>query len=84
VAIAAEADEPGTGRIRMQAIEDASAASLRAFIQDCVESESVLHTDGALPAHTKPSPGSSELLFGAMQAHAFREGRSGIAKFHLG
>ena len=46
VVIAAEADGPGIGRIRMRVIEDASAASLHAFIQNCVEPGSVLHTDG--------------------------------------
>src|SRR5438067_2242345 len=37
VVIAAEADGPGIGRIRMRVIEDASAASLHPFVQDCVE-----------------------------------------------
>ena len=46
VAIAAEADGPGIGRIRMRVIEDASAASLHPFVQDCVEPGSLLHTDG--------------------------------------
>src|SRR5665811_2406153 len=46
VVIAAEADGPGIGRIRMRVIEDASAASLHPFVQDCVELGSLLHTDG--------------------------------------
>src|ERR1700675_674988 len=46
VVIAAEADGPGIGRIRMRMIEDASAASLHPFVQDCVEPGSLLHTDG--------------------------------------
>lgn len=45
VVIAAEADGPGIGRIRMRVIEDASAASLHPFVQDCVEPGSMLHTD---------------------------------------
>src|SRR6266498_988101 len=43
VVIAAEADGPGMGRIRMRMIEDASAASLHPFVQDCVELGSTLH-----------------------------------------
>src|SRR5260370_11393925 len=46
VVIGAEADGPGIGRIRMRVIEDASAASLHPFVQDCVEPGSTLHTDG--------------------------------------
>ena len=46
VVIAAEAGGPGIGRIRMRVIEDASAASLHPFVQDCVEPGSTLHTDG--------------------------------------
>jgi transposase-like protein len=46
VVIAAEADGPGIGRIRMRVIGDASAASLHPFVQDCVEPGSTLHTDG--------------------------------------
>jgi len=48
VVIAAEVDGPGIGRIRMRLIEDASAASLHPFVQDCVEPGSTLHTDGWL------------------------------------
>jgi transposase-like protein len=46
VVIAAEADGPGIGRIRMGVVEDASAASLHPFVQNCVEPGSLLHTDG--------------------------------------
>ena len=46
VVIAAEANGPGIGRIRMRVIEDASAASLHPFLQDSVEPGSTLHTDG--------------------------------------
>lgn len=46
VVIAAQADGPGIGRIRMRVIEDASAASLHPFVQDCVEAGSTIHTDG--------------------------------------
>ena len=46
VVIAAQADGPGIGRIRMRMIEDASASSLHPFVQDCVEPGSTIHTDG--------------------------------------
>src|SRR5437879_13783192 len=46
VVIAAEADGPGIGRIRMRVVEDASTASLHPFVQDCVAPGSLLHTDG--------------------------------------
>ena len=46
VVIAAQADGPGIGRIRMRMIPDASARSLHPFIKDCVEPGSTLHTDG--------------------------------------
>jgi ISXO2-like transposase domain len=46
VVIAAEVDGPGIGRIRMRRIEDASAGSLHAFVGDCVEPGSTIHTDG--------------------------------------
>ena len=44
--IAAQADGPGTGRIRMRVIEDASAASLHSFVKDCIDPGSTIHTDG--------------------------------------
>src|SRR6267154_2572448 len=46
IVIAAQADGPGIGRIRMRAIQDSSAGSLHTFVQDCVEPGSTLHTDG--------------------------------------
>jgi transposase-like protein len=46
VVIAAQADGPGTGRIRMRMIEHASAESLHPFVQDCIEPGSTIHTDG--------------------------------------
>lgn len=45
VVIAAEADGPGIGRIRMRPIQDASAGSLHRFVQDCIAQGSTLHTD---------------------------------------
>jgi transposase-like protein len=46
IVIAAQADGPGIGRIRMRAIQDATAGSLHCFVQDCIEPGSILHTDG--------------------------------------
>jgi transposase-like protein len=46
VVIAAQADGPGTGRIRMRVIDDASAASLHSFVKDCIDPGSTVHTDG--------------------------------------
>ncbi len=46
VVIAAQADGPGIGRIRLQMIEDASAGTLHPFVQDCIEAGSTVHTDG--------------------------------------
>jgi hypothetical protein len=46
VVIAAQVDGPGIGRIRMRMIPDCSAANLHAFVVDCVEPGSVIHTDG--------------------------------------
>ena len=46
VVIAAQADGPGIGRIRMRMIPDCSAANLHPFVVDCVEPGSVIHTDG--------------------------------------
>ena len=46
IVIAAQADGKGIGRIRMRVIEDASAASLHPFVEDCIESGSTVHTDG--------------------------------------
>jgi transposase-like protein len=46
VAIAAQEDGAGIGRIRMRRVPDASAASLLGFVSDAVEPGSVVHTDG--------------------------------------
>jgi transposase-like protein len=46
VAIAAQEDGAGIGRIRMRRVPDASAASLLGFVTDAIEPGSVVHTDG--------------------------------------
>lgn len=46
IAIAAEEDGEGIGRIRMRRIPNASAESLERFVQEAVEPGSVVHTDG--------------------------------------
>ena len=47
VVIAVEVHSPkGFGRVRMQRVPDASAASLTPFIRDAVEPGSTVHTDG--------------------------------------
>lgn len=46
IAVAAQEDGRGIGRIRMRRIADASAASLHRFVIDSVEPGSVVHTDG--------------------------------------
>jgi transposase-like protein len=46
VVIAAEADGPDIGRIRMRMIADASSDSLHAFVLDCIEPGSTIYTDG--------------------------------------
>ena len=46
VVIAAQADGAGIGRIRMRMIPDCSAAHLHAFVEECIEAGSVIHTDG--------------------------------------
>lgn len=48
IAVAAEEDGPGIGRIRMRHIVDASGDSLIPFIEDSVTPGSVVHTDGWL------------------------------------
>jgi transposase-like protein len=48
IAVVAEEDGRGIGRIRMRRIADASADSLVPFIEDSVEPGSVVHTDGWL------------------------------------
>lgn len=46
VVIAAQADGPGIGRIRMATVPDCSSDSLHRFVEDCIEPGSVIHTDG--------------------------------------
>ena len=46
VAVAAQEDGKGIGRIRMRRIPDVSAASLNAFVQESVERGSTVRTDG--------------------------------------
>ena len=48
IAVAAEEDGSGIGRIRMRQIPDASSASLMPFVKDTVVAGSVIHTDGWL------------------------------------
>ena len=48
IAIAAEERGAGLGRIRMQRVKDASAASLMPFVEESVEPGSVVRTDGWL------------------------------------
>ena len=46
IAVAAEEDGNGIGRIRLQHIPDASACSLHSFVLASVEGGSLVHTDG--------------------------------------
>jgi hypothetical protein len=46
VVMAAQADGPAIGRVRMRMIADASADSLHPFVMECIEPGSTLHTDG--------------------------------------
>jgi transposase-like protein len=48
IAVAAQEDGRGIGRIRMRRIADASAASLLSFVQDSIAPGSVVHTDAWL------------------------------------
>jgi transposase-like protein len=48
IAVAAQEDGRGIGRIRMRRITDASAASLLSFVQDAIEPGSIVHTDAWL------------------------------------
>jgi transposase-like protein len=48
IAIAAEEDGAGVGRIRLRRIRDASADALQGFIDDAVEPGSTVHTDAWL------------------------------------
>ena len=46
MAVAAEQDGRGIGRIRLRRIEDASAASLEVFIEEAIGPGTLVHTDG--------------------------------------
>ena len=46
VAVAAEEDGRGMGRIRLRRIADASAASLEAFVEEAIQPGNLVHTDG--------------------------------------
>lgn len=48
IAVAAEEDGEGIGRIRMRRIADATADSLQSFVEEVVAPGSLLHTDGLL------------------------------------
>jgi hypothetical protein len=51
VAVAAEENGDGIGRIRLGRVRDVSAASLFTFIQQAIVEGSVIHTDGWLGYH---------------------------------
>ena len=54
IAVAAEEDGAGIGRIRMRTIPNASGDSLMAFVGESVEPGSVVHTDGwRVTGHSK-------------------------------
>jgi transposase-like protein len=46
IVVAAQEDGNGIGRIRLRHVRDASAESLHAFVQESIQSGSVVHTDG--------------------------------------
>lgn len=46
IVVAAQADGPRIGRIRMRRVKDASSSSLQSFVEECIEPGSVVHTDG--------------------------------------
>jgi transposase-like protein len=46
--VAAQENGAGIGRVRMRSIPDASARSLMAFVEDSIEPETTVHTDGWL------------------------------------
>ena len=45
IAVAAQAEGPGIGRVRMRVIPDASATSLNSFVRDVIAPGSTVHTD---------------------------------------
>lgn len=46
VVVAVEVRGAGSGRVRMQVVEDASTATLTGFVREVVEAGAVVHTDG--------------------------------------
>lgn len=46
VVVAVEVRGAGSGRVRMQVVEDASTATLTGFVREVVQSGAVVHTDG--------------------------------------
>ena len=62
IAVAAEEDGEGIGRIRMRRIPDVSADSLEAFVRDAVTPGSLLHTDGLLSDDRLEKRGSRHRL----------------------
>ena len=46
VVVAVEVRGAGSGRVRMQVIEDASSVTLTGFVREVVEPATVVHTDG--------------------------------------
>ena len=62
IAVAAEERGRGLGRIRMQRVRNASAASLMPFVEESVEP--VVHTDAAVPASHRLSVGPPQAGLG--------------------
>jgi transposase-like protein len=56
-AVAAEVRGAGTGRIRLQILEDASGPSLQAFLTGTVAPGAIVHTDGWLGYQALPKAG---------------------------
>jgi len=57
VAIAAEVNDSGIGRIRLQRVADVSASSLEAFVEGAVETGTTVRTDGWRSYNGLPSLG---------------------------
>jgi transposase-like protein len=55
--VAAEVRGPGTGRIRLQLLDDASGPSLQAFLARTVAHGAIVHTDGWAGYQTLPKAG---------------------------
>lgn len=71
IVVAAQEHGNGIGRIRMRRIPDASAESLIPFVEESVESGSVVHTDGWLgyePLETKGYVHEISFLHGNMES----------------